>query len=440
MFFIKQLVFIALTVLVCTGCYKTDISFGTDLGETFTTISQTDTVGVHLSTYVRDSFATNTGSDFLIGSFEDNFLGRIEYQPYFQVTIPSDITIEDNARFDSLTLVLPLNRTYTGDTTKPFDIKLFQLAEQPDYTYGTSIYNTSYIETLPGLLGSASVVIQPTLTDSIVIKLNDQLGADMFRRMQQKDESVSSEISFLQYFKGLTIQGTSTAPGAVYGFIADSIKMRVHYHTAAPLPQTYEKDFAFLSNGKSFNRMHTDRTNSALAAAEGKAMELSAATTGNRAFLQSSTGVLLKVRFPSLRNLLHTSSFMRLVKATLILRAEPGTYSSGNLQLPPSLYLVRTNGTNTAGSPVLNSKGDDYLTSNPITDPLYGNGTTYSFDVTNVVQEMLASTGAADDALFVMDANPGTSRELGRLVLSESGDAAKRTQLVLSILTLKNNQ
>lgn len=431
----------AVLATLFTSCYKNDIEFGNALGETFTTVAQIDTVSVQLSTLVLDSFATNTGSAFAVGRYSDPYLGAITTKAYAQLTIPDNVSLENNALYDSLVLMIRPNGQYYGDTAKAQTFEVHELDDQPDYVYGTSIFNTTAVAEKPVLLGSRTAALRPNRDDSISIKLSDVKGRELFSLLQNVDEAVSTSASFLNYFNGISVGVAASDSGAVYGFSAagDSLVVRLYYHTNNPYPQQHYKSFAFLSNGKSFNHITTARQGTALASATaGKQTELLSSETGNVSFLQSGAGVLLKATFPTLRNLLQLSSFVKLVSATLVIRPAEGSFSNYPYALPSALFLVSTNGTNNLGSPIYNAAGDALLAAYPVTDPYYSGGTAYGFDVTSIINTLLNTSGSQDNGLFILDGYAGTNRQFNRMVAADGSGNGLRIQLLLTVMTLKN--
>jgi hypothetical protein len=425
----------AVLAFILTSCTKKDIQFGNSLAESYTKVIQTDTVDVNMSTYEVDSFPTNSMGDFLIGNYKDPVMGSITTKPFFQLGIPSDLAMEDNAIYDSLTLVIKPGSYYYGDTTKGQTLTVRQLAAPIVYSYGTYLYNTSTIAEMPSVLGSKYIAIRPSSGDSISIKLDDNRGMDLFNKLKQGAVEVSTANDFLNYFNGLSIGATGI--GAVYRISAsaDSVFMRLHYHITIPYPTQKYKDFAYNST-MYFNQILSDRIGTELAQLQ-KGYELPSASSGSIAFTQPGAGVLMKITFPTLRNILEIDPTVKLLKATLILRTANGTYN-GLYKLPPSLYLAQTNGTNTIGTAVLDSAGTSVLYSTPAIDNIYSTSASYSFSITSYINSLLTTSGVAGNGFFIMNASPGSSASLDRAVFNSTAVQTGKSQLVLSLITLKN--
>src|SRR5687768_16398855 len=94
------LLLLLLTVSILYSCTRNTIEFGTIPDNSYTNLVYTDTVGVQISTIMEDSFATNGDTSFLIGRYQDPYLGTVSAKTFFQVTIPSSIPeIPASAKF-----------------------------------------------------------------------------------------------------------------------------------------------------------------------------------------------------------------------------------------------------------------------------------------------------------------------------------------------------
>jgi hypothetical protein len=436
----KWLLILSITGMIIIGCTKKDIQFGNSMGESYTRIIQIDTVAVQLSTYFVDSFPTNSISSFLFGQYHDPQLGTVNTKPYLQLAKPDDITLEDNAVYDSLTFVIKLNKYYYGDTTQTQNITIRELSAPIDYTYNNNLFNTSSITENSVPLGSQNTTIRPNVDDSIGIRLNDEKGRELFHMLQSGSSAIQTADQFLSYFKGVSIGASSPGKStAVYGISvsSDSIYMRLHYHVNIPYPEAKYKDFKF-NKSIYFNQILSDRSGTQLASLLSHNPEVPSVSTNNIAYTQTGAGVLLKITLPSLRNVLQIDTSTRLLKATLILRTADGSFN-GNLNLPPSLYLAQTDATNNIKTAVYDSAGTSVLYSQPVTDPIYSSSASYSFTITSTINKLLTTSGSESSGFFLMESNPGATGRIDRAVFNNWAAPSNRSQLILSLFTLKNN-
>jgi hypothetical protein len=427
----------AAALLICItllqACVKKNIQFGTDLGETSTRIIQVDTLTIDMSTFIVDSFPTNQTTDFLVGRYYDSALGTLTAKPFFQLSLPSEKTIESNAVYDSINFLIRLNKYYYGDTTKTSTITINELSAPIEYTYNNKLFNTSSITEKPGSLGFVSIKINPTVTDSVVIKLNDAKGLELFNNLKNNSAEINDNASFLKYFKGVSIGFLPVDQSAVYGvqLSSSTILMRLHYHTNTPYFERKTKDFKFDST-LYFNQLLTDRSGSSLALFPRGL--ISSLKTNNHAYTQAASGVLLKMTFPTLRNILQLDPTVKLLKATLKLKVANGSHS-GKYKLPGRLFLSHTDATNLVGNAVTSSDGS-LLYSELVSDNIYDEGSFYSFNLTSYFNTLMTTSGGIDNGFFLMETYPGASAKVNRVVIGDSFTG--ESKLILSLLTLKN--
>jgi hypothetical protein len=420
------------------------VQVGEELAESHTRIITIDTVSVLLSSYVLDSFVTNNNNFSLIGNYFDSYSGKTTTSTFFQPGLPvlsqdASTLMPKDAKFDSLMLYMHPSGYYYGDTTKPYEISVYELAEQPAYTYFTYFYNNSSVPLKSPALATYSGKIRPTPRDSIKIRMPDSMGQDFFFKIQNKDNKFASSTSFLDYFRGLCIKPTNNTGGAVYGFnLADSsIRMRLHFHTSLPYKTDNFVDFIITNTSYQFNRIVSDRTGTMLQPTTQGQHEFFPTASAPYAITQAGTGVYLKVRFPSLRDVLKVDEVVRLMDAKLILKPVKGSYEYFTNSLPSPLYLQTTDASNIPHSMLLDTTGQGIQYRAPSVDFTYGVSTNYTFNITSYINSLLMSgTGTQDMGLFVIQDAPETAKEINRGVIGIRQNSQYETKLILNILTI----
>lgn len=417
------------------SCAKNDIQFGTGLADSYLTVSTMDTVSVNLSTYFPDSFSTTKPSAFIIGKFKDPLLGTVTAKPFFQLTVPSGSELSGDAVYDSMVLVLKLNRNYYGDTNQVQVIEVNELDAPIDYTYSTYLFNTSSIAEKNTPLGSTTMKIRPNIDDSIVIRMSDVSGNELFRKIKQQDDDVLSQDAFLRYFQGLSVAFTGTTSSLIIG-VQDTLTLRIHYHNSIPYHDANTIDMATYTNGIYFNQILADRTETPFAThLTNYPTEVSSSLTNDVSFLQGLTGTMVKISFPGIRDFLAQDTMIKMLAATLVLRAQSGTYDPAVLRLPDSLFLVGTNGANTIGSALTSDNMSSYMS--PVTDYLNDVPAYYSINITTWLNDVLENTTTNDFALFALQNYPGVPEKISRAVFSNSTEKSKGSQLLITFLTIK---
>jgi hypothetical protein len=418
------------------SCEKKEIQFGTDLGEPFTTIIETDTVSIKMGTFLSDSFPTNSLPEFLMGTYEDPVLGVVATKTFLQFLRPAELQLEANAVYDSTSIILKLDKSYYGDTSVPFELIIRELNGTIAFSYNSSLFNSSYIPEKSTPIAIVNVKINPSKGDSVSVRISDTKGQELFSKIRQQSAEMLSADAFLNYFKGVSISSSSGLPSAVYSYraVSDSVYIRMHYHTNTPYHESRFKDFA-LDPSIYFNQILTNRSGTPFT---GSGQVIPSENSDNYAVTQSATGVLLKMSFPSLRNILKLDPTVKLLKATLVLQVKPQSFN-GLYPLPSLLYLATTDGSNVIGSFLADSSGSSLLTGNLMEDEIYSSGTQYSFNITPFVNAVLKNAGTETASLFLMHELPGSTSRMNRVVINNSMVSGNRSKLVLSMLTLKKS-
>ncbi|MEP7373306.1 MAG: DUF4270 family protein [Chitinophagaceae bacterium] len=435
----NKLLLLVLAIYTFSSCQRNDIEFG-DLPENnYTNLVYTDTVDVKLSTVLMDSFATNGDTSFLIGRYNDPYLGAVSAKAFFQMTVPSAIPdIPSSAKFDSLTFIIRPNKYHYGDTSRTQTIYIHELADEIVYSYNSQLYNTSNIAVKPTPLGTKTVRIYPNITDSVSIRLQDGKGLELYSKLQQSSSDVVNENEFLNYFRGISIAVDNNDTTVVYGLsgTAGSLTMRVHYHTTIPYPEDHHIDFGSLANSYSFNQVLTNRPGTGLVSGTTGRTEIPSGSTNDLSYMQPGTGLYLKMIFPSLKGILSNENIVKLVKAELIIRPTYLSFDKDKYVLPSKLYLTRTDASNTAGSYLLDSAGVSVLYADPFIDNIYGENTHYRLNVTSYINQLLNTSGSSDDGLFVMQNSVVSQANVDRLIVNSAVRNGQHSQLLLSLMII----
>ena len=428
---ITQRIGLLVILVLCISwlsCTRNDIAFGNVPDNNYTNLVSIDTVESKLSTVVLDSFATGSANSFLLGKYKDPYLGIVSAKPFFQMTIPAEpVSIASTSQFDSACLVIRLKKYYYGDTSREQTINANEIAQTIDYTYNNNLYNTSDFPVKPLPLGSKTLKLRPSDDDSVMIRISNSKGSELFSKLQQQSDEVASDENFQSYIKGISLSVNQNDTTAIYGLngAAGNTSLRIYYHTTAPYPEAKSIDFPSKANTYSFNQILTDRNGTLLYSSSTGTKEYASEQTNNIAFTQYGAGVLLKITFPSLKGILTTDKIVKLQKAELVIR--PIGQSYNDLKLPETLYLAATDGTNMIGAPASSMIA-------PVEDEIYEVNTYYAFDVTSYVNTLLTTSASEDKGFFVIE-NNGT-KKISRAVIGNGKQSLYKTQLVLTLFTI----
>lgn len=428
---------LVLLVILVSSCQKKEINFGDDPENNYTRLVYTDTVSVRHTTVLTDSFATNNMSSMLLGKYQDPYLGTVDASAFFRFnTILSSHEIPVTAAFDSLTLIIRLNHYYYGDTSLTQTINVDELSQAISLSYNDQLYNTSDVAVKPTRLGSRTVSIHPTKHDSVTIRLDHTKGLELFNKIVQRSTEITNAEEFKNYFKGVRLSVNPSDLTAIFGITTDvTMVMRLNYHLTSPVQVNKYVDFEMEAGTYTFNRVIPDRSGTGLPSSAAGGREFISTQTNGVAFTQNGAGLLLKLTFPSLRNLLNNDDVVRLLKAVLIVRPMQQSFDQHRYKLPDQLYLAATNGTNTVGETLTDSTGS-YMYVAPTVDFIHGENTYYRFNVTGYINELLLTTGTTDYGFFLMEDLTTEKRQVDRVVVNANGQGHYKTELMLDLVII----
>ncbi len=432
---------LCLLTTMLTGCYKDEIKFGDMGNDSFTRIITIDTITPVISTIVLDSFPTSNNKIMLIGRWEDPLMGVTRASSFFQMGLPADVpnmTFPNDAVYDSLAMTLKPNKQYYGDTSQAQTFSVYELAYQPDYTYSNYLYNTSSTAKIAGALGSTTLRIRPSRNDSLQIRLPQSKGEEIFRKIKLQAAEIKTDDNFRNYLRGFCIQVNDNDKGAIFGFNTDSsVMMKLYYHTTIPVYQEHVIEFAITRTDYQYNQVLSNRKNTPLEPGFADQEEFFPSAQYPYAFTQAGTGVMMKIKFPSLRNILGIGSVVKLLSAKVIIKPVEQTFDTYGSRLPDTLFLAQTDATNTIGTALPDAGGSATMYGVPSIDYIYRLNTNYTFDVSSYINYLLNTAGSSEGGVFVLEENPGAAKKLNRALMGSRNHPKYKTQLVLTVMSVE---
>jgi hypothetical protein len=392
-------------------------------------VSVLDTVTVKLATVRYEELITNNKSRLLVGHHADASLGSVTASTYFELSSPGNTSLTaSNSSYNYLVLVLKYDGYSFYDTSSTVTFGVHRVGQEMEEDDDGYLYNHSRYPLLLNKLGSATFTPRPH-GDSIAIKIDDQLGLDLYNKLLAKADEITSQSLFLKYIQGLAVLPDSTTSGAVLGFTTKA-DLRLYNVDRSVVPSTRDNyvSFPLNSNGTFFNHIYADRTNTAL---EGELADeedrIDASQTNAQAYLQAGTGLAFRVDFPHIKNLRGLDNFY-ITNAVLRIYPSHGSYND-LVPLPDVLTSSVVYPENTRYTDFASSIAVAYETELP-------RDAYYSVDVTSFIQSLIADMGDKDDQfglLFKLQ-----DAEYNASVSSLFAGTAK-TYLTIYFATIKNN-
>lgn len=421
------------TLIIVAACDK-DMNVMLDNSATSNVgVTMVDSFTVNTSTaQLTDLPAAGTGV-LLVGKAESPKSGVVKSSSYFRIGF-SKLTndIPEAANFDSLSLIVkPAQTRYSfGDTTKVQKIHVHQLKEAlvkkdpkprfpnqalPVYVTESTLFSDQTFDYDETSIGEVSFRPHMHALDSLSIRLADRIGQDFFDRIKREDIQMSSYDNFKEYFKGLVLVPDEQNT-AVAGF-TDTLEVRINYSYpgADGHTQTGHKALNLIEPDFQYNNITTDRKGTAFEKlSAGKALPTSA--TGGLTFIQSGSGTVAKIAFPTLKEFL-LSEDIAINKAELVI--ETSSRSNKIHPIPGNLMLFIADQDGVPTSFLQSPYGQGQLLEVPF---VAGQGTgkngSYTFNLLFYLQRLKTSDVYDNSSFYVSATSPHLFGSLNTAVVA----------------------
>lgn len=398
-------------------------------------LSSSDTLTAEVATVLMPNIPTSGTGRLLVGKVQQGPIGSLTASSYFRI-LPFNLSGElpNSAKFDSINLILrPSYGRYSfGDTTKSMTIVAHRLTKaletttinssmpgfpNPVYISGASIFGHQNFAYDANALGSVSFLPYMHKRDSVQIRLNDALGAELFQKIKTSDYVLNSAANFNDYFKGMVLVPDANSKSIV-GF-SDTLQVNVNYSYLGTdgLKKTGVKSFQMGDRSVQYNQMDADRSGTMFADLKANRPKPVSQTQGV-SFVQGGAGIATKISFPGLAQFMRTPGFA-INKAELIIELESSHFGHYIPAQTPILFIANNN---IPVNYVMTPFGNSYQTGGYIPGNNTGRRGRYVF---NMIQYIRSANdeGAQDKSLFL---------SLSPSELLRSGNT--------SILATENNQ
>jgi hypothetical protein len=417
----RKTILLFVLALICFSCgFESDmesLSIGGDFINTRSTISVVDSFTVSLSTVKIDSLTTSGNSIIWAGSYTDKEFGFISSTGYYEVGIPETANVEANDSFDSLLLVMNYKKAYYGDTSLLQSLQVYRLTGEIKGDENGNFWNHSSVPYNPVPIGKVTFKPKPSSNSKVKVRLSDQIGRDFLALMLEKDESVSTFEKFREYFKGLAI-GPGIPSNSILSFSCDStMNLELYTHRKGLERESVLQKFPVGSTKTSFNNFTADRTGTPIASIAKQLIRIPSSQSNYKTYVQSGIGLLTRIDFPTMQQLMETDRKYVLLKAELIMVPEPGTYKQ--VPLPSQLVLYHTDKSNRVVSEIVGDQNAT-LPGDLVIDKIYNESTSYTFDITDfITTEISDSYFDTSHGLLIGETSSSIGASLDRVVFCD---------------------
>ncbi|NIJ44745.1 hypothetical protein FHR24_001184 [Wenyingzhuangia heitensis] len=398
-----------LSLISCSSEELSNYTVGSDFVETDINIIEIDTFKINAGTYKMDSIGTSSTGRILIGNVDDEYLGTITAQSYFQLQ-NATFTLDDKAVYDSIGFVLNYDQYYFADTTKTQTYKIHRVLETVEPIEDDVFFNTSKLSFDTESIGELTFV--PKMRkDTLYIPMQTSLGEELFNKIDE-DEFKNLD-DFLQYFKGLTIAPDTTVSSSILGFnftssgnTENNSSMRLYY--SVPDPGGNERvshylEFYISSIEKQFNAITTDFSTAKINGFTDVETIIPTTDSDGLFYSQAGTGISARIEIPHLRNLNQLAESGTVLDAQLKFYPKRGSYTKETL--PQSLAVYVVDHKNRILNTLTNEEGGTALAILNAQNDEFENNTYYSVDLKGFLAQVLNASEDFKYALMVQFSN-----------------------------------
>ncbi len=372
---------------------------GADLFSVEVGLNFTDSLQVKSSTVLMDSIQTGGTSSMLVGAYAHPVLGVFESTIFAQIANADSVLATKESILDSLKMKL-VYKSYQGDTNQVQTIQVFKLKDSlslsTDYFTNTSsvgAYSTALASHTfrPHPIRSKASNGDSLKLDTLSFHMSRSLGSELLANYADKSIAGGGS-AFRKAFPGLKITSSSVAKAALLGFSPTYSHLTLYWHNPNDTLK-YEVNYFFsLSNAlmsevnARYNQYTISRTGILAEHLTKSGNSIPAALTGQRTFVQSGSGLVTKVDFPTLLKLKGDRN-IAVNKAELVLQADDNAELNQTLG---QLTLIQVDGNN---KPLRSSYGLGYVLSEGGAGVQTANYNSYersyTFNVTTELQSIL---------------------------------------------------
>jgi hypothetical protein len=424
-------------ILLLFACTKKEIDLRDNQETEDPNVVYYENYPVEIATYKTDSFRTSGHSVFAAGFHRDPVTGNQYAASFAELVLPSvNPVLNQNVSFDSVVFVVKPNGNYYGDTMLPLQLSVYRLEEniRNEDDDATNFYSPRFfsVNTVP--LAQKTLRIRPSKDTLISLRLPDSFGQELLQKLKTNAAEIQDNTAFIKYFKGFCLAADSVTTNNLFYFTAKggTTLMRLYYKLNSTIAVEKVLDFSFNSTRQT-NYLRVNHASGIYSVFSPFKQQLrSSELLGHKAVLNSNAGSYIRINFPDLLKIREQFPYIKILKAELIVRPAPGTYSYP-YTLPPALNLFTSGDNNLPGETLLDATAQYQQTGNLSVDPLYSNGTKYTYDLTSFLSALISAGPFSKTGLVLTPPSTYSDEAMHRLVVNDQ-HATNGIQLKLYVL------
>ncbi len=468
-------IFLLILIFIIVSCQNdnTGTAIGSTVVPTNTNTIYCDTFSINSFTVKADSVPTSGFKTAIVGLYQptndyfDATLGNDTVSSYFTITPPTTLPVLNSearqypgprttAVFDSAVLVLRHSHYYYGDTTLPFTLIVHHLPKPINWNINPKSsgirYNNSYLTSQDlnsPVIGIKTYLPRPSYNFNIFVRLDNSFGRDLFNKVDSNSIIFNLNGQFNVYI-GSFLLSPGSQPSAILGYVNSqtdsSIVLRIYYHGNTPLTGGIPAnnlvarsfDFKSVTSGilgnLQFNR-YSSSPPYPLNTLIYQKDKVSSNLTNKYSYIQSGTGFMSRLEFPSLFSVLSSAKNIKILSATLYLVPQNQSYKL--FKLPSSISVHLTDDVND----ILDDTG---ISANLITNKLNTGGSApayYVADISSFVNSVLnPASGSLSNQIPSLLITPNYSSITSYAGVSASGASNLSRVIIDYNKTVNSNQ
>ncbi len=360
---------LAALMIVLAACSDEDFELNDSVIKSNSYAEMSSTTPLELSTFRLDSVQTSSQNRVWVGKARKPVIGVIHSdsymrlaEPVFMPTYASGYDWKQSGKevYDSCTIVLVHSGQYEGDTLQLFDIQVEALKQRVEFAdeNESDFYNVRSFES-DSVIGSFVFKPKPITRPRLRFRLNDTFGKHLRDFIKSQTGLNTGDVSqnFENFMKGIKITCSDKRHGAkaLLAFIADSTKICLHSHRRGMVAEKMERALYMSGSNLQFNNVWNEGMDEPFASLTHRYVQVAEDSADLHSVLYEGLGYYTRINFPSIESLKNMSRYQHIVKATLKIYPEVGSYDKR--RIPTSFYLSEVNKGNVVTNTLINASG-----------------------------------------------------------------------------------
>lgn len=407
----------AMAALLFVACNEDGLLMEDSIIKSYTYAETSDETPLQLSTFKLDSVLTSSQNRIWVGKATKPVIGTIHSKSFFMLDEPvRKTTLTDGYTggynwyqkgkeiYDSCTINLYHSGLYEGDTTANFELVVRRLSDRLEFAdeNETEFYNVRDFKA-GDVIGTYTFKPRPHTHPRVRFRLSDDYGKEV-RDFIINAASWGTELTpqyFRELMKGiqLTYSDEKYDTKSLIAFIADSSKIILHSHYKGMEAVKINRIFSLTDKSLQFNHVWNEGMDEPFDQLTARYKQVKEDVSGLHSVEYEGLGYYTRINFPQIEELKNRNKYQHIVKATLKIYPEVGSYDKR--RIPTTFYLSEVNKGNVIENTVRTSSGS-HVHSTLVYDSYDRSEMYYYADITYYINTILTNDLVDENAGLVM--------------------------------------